>query len=233
MITTEFKKVNVCFDKVSVLRDINLKLEEGKIYSLIGPNGAGKSTLMETCMSVHSYEGDIILDGKSIKSTPTHDIEISYVPQENNIYRRLTVHDNIQLARTIRKSRLDIEEVYEIFPILRERRNQIAHTLSGGEARQLAIALALVSLKSFVMLDEPLTGLSPRMAKETLLFIERIRKEYDVTVLISEQNLEVADISDYICVLRSGGIVAELTRDEWLMLSKEEITEMVFGRACS
>ena len=132
MITTEFKNVNVCFDKVNVLRDINLKLEEGKIYSLIGPNGAGKSTLMETCMSVHSYEGDIILDGKSIKSTPTHDIEISYVPQENNMYRRLTVHDNIQLARTIRKSRLDIEEIYETFPILRERRNQIAHTLSGA-----------------------------------------------------------------------------------------------------
>jgi len=230
MFTTELRRVNVYYEKIPVLTDINLQFEKGKVYALIGPNGAGKSTLMETCMGIYPYDGDIIIENKSIKSKPTHEVEISYVPQENNIYRRLTVHDNIQLARTIRKSRLNIEEIYGIFPILEERKQQIANTLSGGESRQLAIALALVSLKSFVMLDEPLTGLSPKMARETLRFIEKIKSKYEITVLISEQNLEVADISDYVAVLRSGKVIAIFSQEEWMKLRKEEITEMVFGR---
>jgi branched-chain amino acid transport system ATP-binding protein len=181
-------------------------------------------------MGFHTYEGDINLYGYSIKKLPPHKIDISYVPQEGNIYRRLTVHDNIQLARTIKKSKLDIDEIYNIFPILKERQDQIAYTLSGGEARQLAIALALVHLQKLVMLDEPLTGLSPKMTLHTLGFIKELKSKFDITILISEQNLEVADISDYICVLRSGEIVEQFTTADWAKLTRTEITEMVFGR---
>lgn len=231
MSVIRFDNVTVSYENVPVLRNINLNLEEGKIYSLIGPNGAGKSTLMETIMGFRTYEGDINLYGSSIKSLPPHKINISYVPQEGNIYRKLTVHDNIQLARTIRKSQLDIDEIYNIFPILKERQSQTAYTLSGGEARQLAIALALVHLQKLVLLDEPLTGLSPKMALHTLDFIKELKRKFNVTILISEQNLEVADISDYVCVLRGGEIIKKFTTAEWAKLTREEITEMVFGRA--
>ncbi|MDK2788639.1 MAG: branched-chain amino acid transport system ATP-binding protein [Epulopiscium sp.] len=230
MNTIEFNNVTVFYENIPVLRNINLKMEEGKIYSLIGPNGAGKSTLMETCMGFTSYEGNINLYGSSIKKLLPHQIDISYVPQEGNIYRKLTVHDNIQLARTIKKSKLDIEEIYSIFPILKERQNQVAYTLSGGEARQLAIALSLVHLQKLVLLDEPLTGLSPKMALHTLGFIKQLKEKYNVTILISEQNLEVADISDYICVLKGGEIMNQFTTADWSKLTRGEITEMVFGR---
>lgn len=230
MSTIKFDNVTVSHGNVPVLRNINLNLEAGKIYSLIGPNGAGKSTLMETIMGFRHYEGDINLYGSSIKELPPHKINISYVPQEGNIYRRLTVHDNIQLARTIRKSKIDVEEIYDIFPILKERQKQTAHTLSGGEARQLAIALALVHLQKLVLLDEPLTGLSPKMALHTLGFIKELKKKFNVTILISEQNLEVADISDYICVLRGGEIMKQFSTADWVKLTRKEITEMVFGR---
>lgn len=230
MTITEINSLTVAFEKIPVLRNINMKMEEGKIYSLIGPNGAGKSTLMETCMGFHGYEGDIKLEGCSIKGRKPNEIDISYVPQEHNTYRRLTVHDNIDLARTIKKSTLKMDEIYEIFPILKERQNQKANTLSGGEARQLAIALALVHLKRFVMLDEPLTGLSPKMAVNTLSFIKELKQKYDLTILISEQNLEVTEISDHIFVLRSGELGEAFTQEEWSKLSREKITEMVFGR---
>jgi len=230
MNTIEFDNVTVSYENIPVLRNINLDMEAGKIYSLIGPNGAGKSTLMETCMGFYPYEGNIKLYGSSIKKMPPHLINISYVPQEGNIYRRLTVHDNIQLARTIRKSKIDLNEIFDIFPILKERQKQTAHTLSGGEARQLAIALALVHLQKLVLLDEPLTGLSPKMALHTLGFIKELKEKFNVTILISEQNLEVADISDYICVLRGGEIMKQFSSAEWARLTREEITEMVFGR---
>lgn len=226
----EFDHVDVLFEKIPVLNNINIKLETGKVYSLIGPNGAGKSTLMETCMGFHTYEGDIRLFGESIKKLKSNQIGISYVPQEGNIYRRLSVHDNIQLARTIRKSKLEIDEIYDVFPILKERQTQIANTLSGGEGRQLAIALALVHLQKMVMLDEPLTGLSPKMVLHTLDFIKRIKAKFDATIFITEQNLEVADISDYICVMRSGEIIVQFSANDWAQLSRAEITEIVFGR---
>lgn len=225
----EFENVNVFYGNTPVLRNINLKMEAGKIYSLIGPNGAGKSTLMEVCMGFRPYEGDIKLYGSSIKKMPPHLINISYVPQEGNIYRRLTVHNNIQLALTVRKSKIDPGGILDIFPILKERQKQIAHTLSGGEARQLAIALALIHLQKVVLLDEPLTGLSPKMALHTLGFIKELKEKFSVTILISEQNLEVTDISDYICLLRGGEIVKRFSSAEWARLTREEITEMVFG----
>jgi branched-chain amino acid transport system ATP-binding protein len=225
-----FNDVTVSFEKIPVLHDINLNLEDGKVYSLIGPNGAGKSTLMETVMGFHSYSGDILLNNQTLKGLKPNEIKISYVPQENNVYRRLSVCDNIQLARTMRKSDFKTEEIFKIFPILEERKDQAAYTLSGGEMRQLAIALAIVNLNKFIMLDEPLTGLSPKMVHQTLEFVKELIKKYDITVLISEQNLEVADISDYIYVMRSGEIVSKHNQKEWNQLTKAEITEMVFGR---
>lgn len=225
----EFQNTTVFLDKIPILRDINLCIEEGKIYSLIGPNGTGKTTLMETSMGFNPYEGDIKLFGNSIKNLPTHKINISYVPQEGNIYRRLTVRDNIQLALAIKKSTVDIDVLLSLFPILKERQIQTAHTLSGGEARQLAIALAVVNLQKLLFLDEPLTGLSPKVALNTLNFIKELRERYNVSILISEQNLEVADISDYICVLRGGKIANQFTSKEWAKLTRSEITKMVFG----
>ncbi|KKM09782.1 hypothetical protein SY88_16395 [Clostridiales bacterium PH28_bin88] len=227
----EFNNATVFLDKIPILRDINLCIEDGKIYSLIGPNGTGKSTLMETCLGFHPYEGDIKLFGKSIKKLPTHKINISYVPQEENIYRRLTVHDNIRLALAVKKSTVDMQKIFDVFPILKERQTQVAETLSGGEARQLAIALALVNLQKVILLDEPLTGLSPKMTKDFLNFIKEFREKNNLSILISEQNLEVADISDYICVLRGGQIINQFSGKEWSKLRKDEITRMVFGGA--
>lgn len=225
----EFNNVTVFQDKIPILRKINLCIEEGKIYSLIGPNGVGKTTLMETCMGFHPYEGDIKLYGNSIKKLHPHQINISYVPQEGNIYRRLTVHENIQLARAIKKSKVDLDVIFNIFPILKERQMQTAYTLSGGQSRQLAIALALLNLQKLLLLDEPLTGLSPKIVIDTLGFIKELKEKSNVSILISEQNLEVADISDFICVLRGGEIMKQFTTEEWGKLTREEITEMVFG----
>jgi branched-chain amino acid transport system ATP-binding protein len=225
----EYISTTVILDKIPILRDIDFAIAEGSICAVIGPNGTGKSVLMDTCMGLHKYRGDIRLFGKSLRDVPTHKIGITYVPQENNIYRRLTVHDNIRLALAVRKSTADVDSILRYFPVLKERQRQVADTFSGGEARQLAIALALVNLQKVLLLDEPLTGLSPKVAKDVLWFIKEFRDENDLTVLISEQNLVVADIADRVCVLRGGKIREQFTAAEWARLPKEAITRTVFG----
>jgi branched-chain amino acid transport system ATP-binding protein len=217
----QVENINVFYGKILALQDLSLRVSEGTVVSLLGANGAGKTTLLNAISGfIHPAKGEVKYLGQSIAKKETYEIAklgIVHVSQQRDLFSDLTVLENLRLGGTLLKDKAKLErkleEIYEDFAILRERKNQKAGTMSGGEQQMLAIGRALMAEPRMLLLDEPTTGLAP-------IYVERIKelltrlKEKNMTMLLVEQNAPMAvALSDYFFVLRNGRVVAEATTD--------------------
>jgi len=211
------------YGETQILFGVSLKVEEGTITTLLGANGAGKSTTLWTIMSVvEPWSGKVEFRGADVTRVATHEkarMGMVLVPEGRRLWPQLTVEENLLLAtftpRARAKARENLELVYNMFPRLKERRNQLAGTLSGGEQQMLAIARGLMLEPEILMLDEPSLGLAPKLVQEIAQTVKRLRDEEGKTVLLVEQNIHIAlRIADYGYVLENGRVVVEGTPEE-------------------
>ncbi len=223
----EIKDLNVFYGAVHAIKGISLNVEQGELVSLIGANGAGKTTTLHAISGlIPSASGTIELDGHNLQKTPPDRIislGLAHVPEGRHVFARMTVEENLRMGayiiRDAQKINKNLEMVYSHFPRLRERRRQLAGTLSGGEQQMLATGRALMTDPSIVLMDEPSMGLSPLLVKEIFAIIRELH-ESGITILLVEQNAKMAlAVSDRAYVLETGkismsGIAAELAEDD-------------------
>ena len=208
----EVKDLVVAYGKVKAVKGISFKVDQGQVVSLLGTNGAGKTTTLRTISGLNRPEtGEIWFEGERIDKTPAHQVVmkgLAQSPEGRRIFPRLTVEDNLLLGAFARKDAdgiaKDLERVYDLFDILRERRTQPAGTFSGGEQQMLAIGRAMMSRPKLLILDEPSMGLSPLMMQRIMSTIRTLQSE-GVTILLVEQNAAAAlKLSDWAYVLEVG-----------------------------
>lgn len=219
------KDLNVCYGAIHAIHDVSLEVHDGEIVSLIGANGAGKTTILHTITGLKKAKSGSVTynDADLLKTDPSRIITlgVAHVPEGRHIFPGMTVEENLEMGAYIRKDDLSasIKEVYERFPRLKERRRQLAGTLSGGEQQMLAVGRALMSRPSILLMDEPSMGLSPLLVKEIFKIIQEVHKQ-GMTVLLVEQNAKMAlSISDRAYVLETGrismnGAASDLLNDE-------------------
>ena len=207
--------IGISFGGLQAVDNFNLKIKKGELYGLIGPNGAGKTTTLHAISGIlPSTSGKIIYNGQNITKTPAHKIVklgISQVPEGRRVFSQLSVFENLLMGAYTRRDKSeineDLEKIYERFPRLEERKNQIAGTLSGGEQQMLAMGRALMSKPEIILLDEPSMGLSPIFVSEIFDIIKALN-EGGTTVLLVEQNAKKAlSIADRAYVLETGNVV--------------------------
>ncbi len=215
MALMELRNVCTYYGNIQALRNISLSIEEGEIVTLIGANGAGKTTtLMSICGITSIRSGEILLDGVDISRQSPHKIVamgLSQVPEGRRIFPQLTVAENLDMGAFLRDNKVlvkaDLEEVFELFPRLAERRNQQGGTLSGGEQQMLAISRALMARPRILLLDEPSLGLAPLIVHNIFEIIKRINEERQTTIFLVEQNANMAlKIANKGYVLQNGSI---------------------------
>lgn len=223
------------YDKADVLEGVSLEVKPGKITCLLGSNGVGKTTLIRSILGLTAPRaGEITFNGRKITGLPTHKVistGISCIPEGRKVFPKLTVEENLRLGAYQVKSEVKIreriEEAYEIFPRLKERRLQLAGTMSGGEQAMLSIGRGLMSSPDLLLIDEPSLGLSPLFVKENFQVIKRIN-ERGVTVFLVEQNVrQTLAIADYGYVLSKGRVAAE--GDAASLQDNEEVHQAYFG----
>tara|TARA_Y100000996_G_scaffold362092_1_gene305261 strand:- start:206 stop:919 length:714 start_codon:yes stop_codon:yes gene_type:complete len=211
-------KVETFYGNIQALRGVDVKVNDGEIVALIGSNGAGKSTLLMTISGVNkAATGEIFFDSKSIANLPPHDIVnlgISQVPEGRRIFSRLTVEDNLRLGASVNEKGKnfdqDSKDVYDLFPVLKDRLSQRGGTLSGGEQQMLAIGRAMMARPRVLLLDEPSLGIAPKLVNQIFASIKNINKEKKVTVFLVEQNAKKAlELADRGYVLVNGKISLE------------------------
>ena len=227
--------VFTAYDKADVLEDVSLTAETGKITCLLGSNGSGKTTLIRSILGLtQPNRGRIAFAGTELTGLPTHRIiaaGLACIPEGRKVFPKLTVEENLRLGGYQETSRevlgRRLREVYETFPVLKERRGQIAGTMSGGEQAMVSIGRGLMRAPKLLLLDEPSLGLSPILVKENFGIIQRINQR-GITVFLVEQNVrQTLAIADYGYVLSKGRVVAAGTPDE--LRETKEVHEAYFG----
>ena len=196
----ELKNIKTFYGNIQALKDVSIQISEGEIITLIGANGAGKSTtLMSICGIVPPRSGEVLFMGKPIQDLAPNDIValgISQVPEGRRIFPFLSVAENLDMGAFLRNDKdeikHDIEYIYELFPILADRRNQAGGTLSGGEQQMLAISRALMAKPRLLLMDEPSLGLAPLIVKQIFEIIKKINAENKTTIFLVEQNANMA-----------------------------------------
>ena len=235
MALLEVKDLQVYYGVIQALKGVSFEVNEGEIVTLIGANGAGKTTTMQSLIGlIPSHSGSVIFDGKDITKTPCHKIVrsgLTQVPEGRRIFQELTVYENLLMGGFIQNDqsvlKKDIEDIYERFPRLAERKNQIAGTLSGGEQQMLAIGRAMMSHPKLLLLDEPSMGLSPILVDQVFDIIKQLRDE-GTTILLVEQNAgKSLAISDRAYVLELGEIVLSGTGAE--LAASDEVKKAYLG----
>jgi branched-chain amino acid transport system ATP-binding protein len=215
-------EIDVFYGNIHALKNLSLTVEEGEIVTLIGANGAGKSTLLKTISGLlKPKRGRIEYLGSTIHARPAQSIVkagISHVPEGRRVFANMSVDENLELGAFLRKDRNgtkeDLNMVFELFPRLLERRNQLSGTLSGGEQQMLAMGRALMSKPKLLLMDEPSMGLAPLMVKNIFQIIERVNAE-GTTVLLVEQNANMAlSVAHRAYVIETGAIVLAGTAEE-------------------
>jgi len=219
-----------------ILTGLSLHVEADKSYCIVGPNGAGKSTLLRViCGLLPARRGQVVFDGASLNGQRTDQIlhrGICFVPQDRSLFSDMTVHENMRMGGYILKDRREvdsrIDQVYEMFPILRERSSQFAKTLSGGQQQILLLGRALVLRPKIIMLDEPSLGLAPKVSKQIFDAMDALKKA-GITIIVVEQNARLGlQFADWGCVLDLGKLVFEGPSQS--VLEDERIAELYLGR---
>ena len=236
----KIKHIDAFYGKVQALYDVSLEVGDNEIISLIGANGAGKSTLMKTVMGLlRPARGEVLFDGEDltkIRNTRIVSRGIVYVPEGREVFPEMTVRDNLEMGAYCRKysqkeMNRKIEEMYDIFPRLKERQKQLAGSLSGGEQQMLAIGRALMSRPELIMMDEPSLGLAPIIVQGVFDIIKEINKQ-GVTILLVEQNANMAlKAADLGYVMETGQITLSGTGKE--LAENEEVKAAYLGKAKS
>jgi branched-chain amino acid transport system ATP-binding protein len=235
------KNINTYYGQVHALKNISLHLNQGEIVTLIGANGAGKTTLLNSLSAITPpRSGEILFNGTSINnSSPDRIVElgISQVPEGRQVFKPLSVEDNLELGAYLRYRKregrgvikADLEHVYAMFPRLLERRKQMAGTLSGGEQQMLAIGRALMAKPAILLLDEPSMGLAPLIVQEIFAVIENLRTEKGTTILLVEQNAKAAlKMADRGYVMETGKVILEGIASE--LLENREVQRAYLGK---
>ncbi len=231
----ELRQVNTYYGKIQALQDVSIRIDDGEIVTLIGANGAGKSTtLMTVCGILHPRSGEIVWNGAPIHQLPPHDIVklgISQVPEGRLIFPELTVRENLDLGAFLRNDRdgiaRDLDYVFELFPILKERISQQGGTLSGGEQQMLAVARALMARPKLLLLDEPSLGLAPIIIQQIFSIIQKVNAD-GTTVFLVEQNANQAlRIAHRGYVMENGRIAMEGSAES--LLASEEVRKAYLG----
>lgn len=231
----ELQDINVCYGAIHAIHDVSLTVNAGEIVSLIGANGAGKTTILHTITGLKkASSGSIQYDGNDLMKTEASKIitlGMAHVPEGRHIFPAMTVFENLEMGAFIRGNKDEIsetvKEVFERFPRLKERRKQLAGTLSGGEQQMLAVGRALMSKPKIIIMDEPSMGLSPLLVKEIFKIITEVHSQ-GITVLLVEQNAKMAlSIADRAYVLETGHI--SMSGDAKQLLSDEKVKKAYLG----
>jgi branched-chain amino acid transport system ATP-binding protein len=212
----ELRDIHVSYGSIRALNGVSLRVDDGELVALIGSNGAGKSTTLKTVSGLlRARQGALLYEGQEITRAPTDRIValgISHCPEGRRIFGRLSVRENLLLGAVRLKGeslRIDLERVYELFPILRERLNQAGGTLSGGEQQMLAIGRALMSRPRLLLLDEPSLGLAPLLVERIFGVIRELKRQ-GTTMLLVEQNVHHAlDVADRAYVIETGRVTLD------------------------
>ncbi len=235
MALLEIKDLEVNYGVIKAIKGVSFDVNEGEIIALIGANGAGKTTILHTITGlIQAKKGSIVFDGKELTKTPPHKIVsmgMAHVPEGRRIFQQLSVLENLKLGAYTRKDKSKIAStlkmVYERFPRLEERKNQVAGTLSGGEQQMLAMGRALMSKPRIILMDEPSMGLSPLLVSE-IFDIIKVINESGTTVLLVEQNAKKAlSIADRAYVLETGKIT--LSGDAKDLINDESVKKAYLG----
>lgn len=235
MALLEIKDLEVNYGVIKAIKGVSFDVNEGEIIALIGANGAGKTTILHTITGlIQAKKGSIVFDGKELTKTPPHKIVsmgMAHVPEGRRIFQQLSVLENLKLGAYTRKDKSEIAStlkmVYECFPRLEERKNQVAGTLSGGEQQMLAMGRALMSKPRIILMDEPSMGLSPLLVSE-IFDIIKVINESGTTVLLVEQNAKKAlSIADRAYVLETGKIT--LSGDAKDLINDESVKKAYLG----
>lgn len=231
----KIENLNVHYGAIHALKDVSLEVNEGEIVTLIGSNGAGKTSTLRTISGlVPKTSGNIEFMGESLDNVKATDIVkkgISHVPEGRRIFTDMTVYENLEMGAYLRKDKdgikKDILEIYNKFPRLKERKSQLAGTLSGGEQQMLAISRALMSRPKFLLLDEPSMGLAPVIVQEIFNLIKEINKE-GTTIFLVEQNANMAlSISNRAYILETGEVV--MSGDAKDLLQSDDVRKAYLG----
>ncbi|ELY58083.1 ABC transporter [Natronococcus amylolyticus DSM 10524] len=226
----ELTDLHASYGKTPILRGVDVGVDEGEIVGIMGKNGVGKTTLVKAVMGLLEVdEGRIRFDGADVTDEPA-DVRarrgIGYIPQGRDVFPELTVEENLRMGETINEGddRLQYEAVYDYFPILEERRDQEAGTMSGGQRQMLAIGRALVGNPELLLLDEPSEGVQPSIVQDVTRDLKRVNEELGTTILFVEQNLHVVqNLAERCYAIDKGTIVDELEGDR--LESREAVTE--------
>ncbi|SCX72217.1 ABC transporter ATP-binding protein [Variovorax sp. EL159] len=235
-VVLQLLNVESAYGPIKAIRGVSLKVRQGEIATVLGSNGAGKTTILKTISGIiDPRKGSIEFQGKDITAKdPAYIVQqgLSHVPEGREVFPLLSVKDNLLMGAYTRKDRdgvaRDMETVYGYFPILRERATQDAGLLSGGQQQMLAISRAIMAAPHLILLDEPSLGLSPKLTKEIFEIVVRINRERGTTILLVEQNANMAlNAADHGYVLENGRIVMEDSCER--LREKEDIKEFYLG----
>jgi branched-chain amino acid transport system ATP-binding protein len=207
------KNLDVYYGAFQALKDVSLSVSAGQRVGLFGHNGCGKSTLLKACVGVHktmtgsvTFKGQDVLPGAVPRNSQ---LGVAFVPQSRNTFNELTVERNLRIAGLKEKNQ-DLASVWDIFPLLKQRREQVAGTMSGGEQQMLAFAMALMTKPSLLLLDEPTTGLSPVMANLVLDTVDRITTSFNIALMVVEHNVpRTLRIVDRALIMKSGRLLQD------------------------
>ena len=237
MALLEVSNLGIAFGGLQAVAQLDLSIEKGHLYGLIGPNGAGKTTTLRTLTgTVRATGGHVWYNGEEITKTPTYKMSqmgIALVPEGRHLFNQMSVRDNLLMGSYRVKDKAlvqqRLEQMYEIFPRIQERSNQLAGTLSGGEQQMVAIARGMMCGPKLLMLDEPSLGLMPKLVEEVFSFVQRINK-LGTTIVIVEQNVnETLKFADYAYIVSEGEIALHGTPQE--LLKDDEIRRIYLGHS--
>jgi branched-chain amino acid transport system ATP-binding protein len=231
----EIKNIRAGYGAINVLWDLSLTVETGKLTTIIGPNGAGKTTLLRAIMGlVGVSQGSITLNGQSLNGMPTWkmtDVAMAMIPEGRMTFRDMTVEENLMMGAFAPQHRAGapakLEKSYQMFPRLRERRKQLAGSLSGGEAQMLAMARGLMSNPKLLIIDEPSLGLAPVMVNELFEILGRLKQDGRTIILVEQNTHRAVGVADHVYLMQSGKVVLSQAASE---VSLDHLHNLYFAR---
>ena len=234
MALLDIENLEAFYGKARSLHGVSMGVEEGQIAGIIGPNGAGKSTLLDSIMGLVSISGTIRFNEDVISGgTPSHMVKagIGYAPERGNLFPFMGVRDNLVVGAYTSRAAIEqnLRAVYDLFPVLEERRDQETHTLSGGERQMVSLGRALMSSPRLLLVDEPTIGLAPKVCLNIAAALRRLNEEHGLTIIITEQNVNFAmSLAEHLHILETGEIKRSGSADE--LQSEDYVKEAYFGR---